>query len=258
MTNMGAVHLKITGGRAELRLDNPAKLNCLTMDMLEQMETHLEAVERASSAVCVLLTAEDSKAFCSGADITGWGNLSPVDFARHWVRRGHRVFDRLAALSAPVIAVMNGHALGGGLELAAACDIRMMRPGVEIGLPESGVGVVPGWSGTQRLRRLLPEPVIKEMALFGRRIDAARANALGFAAEVSEDAAAAAEAAAARIEGLSPRAVETAKAMIHAGAGEQSAPAIEALGGAAVAASADRKEGVAAFREKRKPVFPGG
>ena len=115
------------------------------------------------------------------------GPMAPFDFARHWVREGHRIFDRLARLGKPTIAALNGHAFGGGLELAAACDIRVIAPRATLALPEAGVGIVPGWSGTQRVARLLPEPVVKEMALFGRRIAAERAVALGFAAEVAED-----------------------------------------------------------------------
>ena len=254
---MSAVHLQMHGPVAELRLDNPAKLNCFTVAMLGQLADHLEAIERLAGIACVLVTAEGDKAFCTGADINGWGDLSPAEFARHWVRDGHRIFDRLARLSRPTIAVLNGHAFGGGLELAAACDIRVMAPKATIALPEAGVGIVPGWSGTQRLARLLPEPVIKEMALFGRRIGAERALALGFVAEVAEDPRAAAEAIAARAAGLSPRAVEIAKSMIHAARGEDAGAMIEALGSAAIAATADREEGVSAFRDKRKPEFPG-
>ena len=103
------------------------------------------------------------------------------------VREGHRIFDRLARLCQPTIAVITGPAFGGGLELAAACDIRIMVPEASLAMPEAGVGIVPGWSGTQRLRRLLPEPIIKEMALFGRRLSAERAYQLGFVAEVSKD-----------------------------------------------------------------------
>jgi enoyl-CoA hydratase/carnithine racemase len=254
---MSAVHMDIRGRVAELRLDNPAKLNALTSGMLGQLAGHLDAIERDANIRCVLVTAAASKAFCSGADIAEWGKLSPAEFARHWVRDGHRVFDRLARLSKPTVAVLTGHAFGGGLELAAACDLRVMATGATLGLPESGVGIVPGWSGTQRLARLLPESVLKEMALFGRRIDAARALQLGFVAEVAGDPLAAAEAIAARAVELSPRAVEIAKAMIHAGRSEDAGAMIEALGSAAISASADREEGVGAFREKRKPNFPG-
>ena len=122
---------------------------------------------------------------------------------------------------------------------------------------ESSVGIVPGWSGTQRLARLLPEPVIKEMALFGRRLSAERALALGFAAEVSDDPLETAKAIASKLAATSPAATEIAKYMIHAGAGEDSAAMIEALGGGMIAASADKAEGIEAFRAKRKPVFSG-
>jgi enoyl-CoA hydratase len=254
---MSAVHLHITGRVAELRLDNPAKLNAFSVAMLGQLAAHLEVIERNPDIACVLVTAEPARAFCSGADIEGWADLSPAEFARHWVRDGHRIFDRLARLCRPTIAVIEAHALGGGLELAAACDIRVMAPKATIGLPEAGIGIVPGWSGTQRLARLLPEAVVKEMALFGRRIAADRCLALGFAAEVSDTPRATAEAMAARVCELSPRAVEVAKSMIHAALGEDRSAMIEALGSAAIAASPDRAEGVAAFRAKCKPQFPG-
>lgn len=254
---MSRVHLEISGRVAELRLDNPAKLNALTLAMLADLDQHLETIERDPRIACVLLTATEARAFCSGADILEWGPLSPAEFARHWVRGGHRTFDRLARLGRPTIAVLHAHAFGGGLELAAACDIRVMAPRATIALPEADIGIVPGWSGTQRLARLIPEPVLKEMALFGRRIGAERCVALGFASEVADDPRTTAEAMAARVCELSPRAVETTKAMIHAARGEDPGAMVEALGAAAAAASADREEGVAAFRDKRKPDFPG-
>ncbi len=254
---MSAVHLILRGPVAELRLDNPAKLNALTAAMLAQLSDHLDIVERRADVACVMLTAEGERAFCTGADITAWGDLTPAEFARHWVRDGHRIFDRLARLAKPTIAVLTGHAFGGGLELAAACDIRVMVPRASLALPEAGVGIVPGWSGTQRLLRLLPEPVVKEMALFGRRLSAERALALGFVAEVAEDARGSAEAVALRVAETSPRAVEVAKYMIHAGVGEDRAALIEALGSGMTAGSGDKAEGVAAFRAKRKPKFLG-
>lgn len=254
---MSRVHLELRGPVAELRLDNPAKLNAFTVDMLGQMADHLDVIERNPDLRCVLVTAAEARAFCAGADINGWGDLTPAEFARHWVRGGHRLFDRLARLARPTIAVLHAHAFGGGLELAAACDVRVMAPKATIALPEAGIGIVPGWSGTQRLARLVPEAVLKEMALFGRRIGAERCLGMGFAAEVAEDARAVAEAMAARACELSPRAVETAKAMIHAARGEDAGAMIEALGSAAIAASDDRAEGVGAFRDKRKADFSG-
>ena len=240
-----------------MRLDNPARLNALTPEMLDQIMAHCDAVEREAQVVAVLLTATGPRAFCTGADINAWAGLAPADFARHWVRAGHRVFDRLARLARPTIAVLEGPAYGGGLELAAACDIRVMSPRSKIALPETSVGIVPGWSGSQRLARLLPEAVLKEMALFGRVLSADRAYALGFVAEISDDPGAAALEIAERLRVTSPRATEVAKYMIHAAVGEDRGAMIEALGAGMTAATADKAEGVAAFRARRKPEFPG-
>jgi enoyl-CoA hydratase/carnithine racemase len=254
---MSALHLTIDGSIAEVRLDNPSKLNALTVPMLEALDAHCSRLERDPSVRAVVLTAEGDRAFCTGADIVAWSELAPADFARHWVREGHRIFDRLARLSKPTVAAISGHAFGGGLELAAACDIRVMAPKATLALPEAGVGIVPGWSGTQRLVRLLPEPVIREMALFGRRISAERALGLGFVAELSDDARQTALEVAQRAATLSPRAVEVAKYMIQAGVGEDLSALIEAPCSGRIAASEDRAEGVAAFRAKRRPEFPG-
>lgn len=257
MDAAGALHLGIDGAVAELRLDNPAKLNALTVPMLEALDAHCATLERSPEVRAVILTGTGEKAFCTGADIAAWGPMAPFDFARHWVREGHRIFDRLARLGKPTVAALNGHAFGGGLELAACCDIRVIAPGATLALPEAGIGIVPGWSGTQRLARLLPEPVVRGMALFGQRIGAERAVALGFCAEVADDALAAARLLAERAATLSPRAVEVAKYMIGAGTGEDRAALIEALGAGLIAASADRAEGVGAFAAKRKPRFTG-
>ncbi len=254
---MSAVHLIDHGPVAELRLDNPAKLNALTVEMLGSLGTHCDTIERDAQVRGVVVTAEHSRAFCAGADITAWSPLGPGEFARHWVRDGHRVFDRLARLSKPTVAAIGAHAFGGGLELAAACDIRVMAPDATLALPEAGVGIVPGWSGTQRLVRLLSEPVVKEMALFGRRIDAQRAYTLGFVAQVSEDVRDSAFDVASALAKSSPRATEIAKYMMHAAVGEDRAAMVEALGAGMAGATADRQEGVAAFQEKRKPNFTG-
>ncbi len=254
---MSGVRLHVAGSVAELQLQNPAKLNCLTVEMLDQLASHIEMIEAHAGIRAVVRIGEGEKAFCSGADIKAWADLAPADFARTWVRGGHRSLDRLARLHKPTVAALNGHAFGGGLELAAACDIRVISPEAAIALPEAGVGIVPGWSGSQRLARLIPEGMLKEMALFGRRIGADRLHACGFAAAIARDVRSAAQEIAGRVAALSPRATEITKAMIHAGLGEDSAALIEALGSAAIAATPDRAEGVAAFQGKRKAEFPG-
>ncbi|MDB3865708.1 enoyl-CoA hydratase/isomerase family protein [Amylibacter sp.] len=254
---MSALHLEIHGSTAELCLDNPAKLNALTVQMLQALESHCTTIEKNHDIRAVLLTGEGDRAFCVGADINAWADLPSENFARHWVRDGHRAIDRLAHLSLPTIAVISGHAFGGGLELASACDLRVMSPDATLALPETGVGIVAGWSGSQRLAKHFPPAVLKEMALLGRRLTAERAYQIGYANEVALDAKAAAFAMADEISGKSPRATEVTKYMIQAVLGENSNAMIEALGGGMIFATEDKAEGVASFREKRKPKFPG-
>ncbi|WP_170603937.1 enoyl-CoA hydratase/isomerase family protein [Ruegeria arenilitoris] len=254
---MSGVGFHIVDETAVLTLQNEAKLNALTSEMLEVLEQRVRDVERDGSIRALVLTGAGKKAFCCGADISAWGTLSPAEFARHWVRDGHRIFDRLTRIGKPTIAAINGHAFGGGLELASCCDLRLVAPRATLALPEAKVGIVPGWSGTQRLTRLFPEGAVKEMALFGRRINAERAVTLGYAVEVADDVLSRALEIAAEQQGLSPRATEIAKQMIHAAVDEDKHAAVEALGSAAVAASADRDEGVAAFMDKRNPNFSG-
>ncbi len=252
---MNDVHLTVHNGIAELQLDNPAKLNALTPKMLSALDHHLKALETHDFLRCVVLTAVGERAFCVGADINAWADLSSEDFARHWIRNGHRIFDRIARLHVPTIAALSGPAFGGGLELAAACDLRIAGENVTMALPETGIGIVPGWSGTQRLVQLLPTAVVKELVLTGRHLSADRAYNLGFVAAVVNDPLAEALVLAAEISGKAPQATEVAKYMLSAALGEDRSAMIEALGGAVMAGSAEKTEGVAAFRAKRPANF---
>jgi enoyl-CoA hydratase len=157
----------------------------------------------------------------------------------------------------PLIAALNGHALGGGLELAALRRYPHREAQVKIGLPEPGLGMIPGWSGTQRAARRFGSSLVRRMALFGEVFSAEQALAQGLVDQVvaTGEGPAAAEAAATRVLKRAPRATELTKMLINAAEGEENARVVEALAGAAAAASADLAEGLAAYRDKRPPAF---
>lgn len=252
---MSDIDLILHGSIAQLHLNNPTKLNVLTISMMSKLEQHCSDLENNPNIKIVLLTAEGKKAFCAGADIREWADIEPDDFARHWVRNGHRVFKRLANLTKPTIAVISAHAFGGGLELAAACDLRVISPKATLSLPENSVGIVPGWSGTQRLLKQLPPAILKQMAFLGYRLSAERAFEIGFVNAVSDDAFQTSFSMAEEILNKSSAATEITKYMIQAALGEETEAIIEALGSGMISATHDKAEGVNAFREKRKPIF---
>lgn len=254
---MSALHLKTEDGIAMLTLDNPSKLNALTIPMLEALDAHCAVLEQDSDVGVVILCAKGDRAFCVGADINAWADLSPRDFARNWVRTGHRIFNRLAQLPQPTIAVLSGPAFGGGLELATTCDLRVSSPGAILALPETSVGIVPGWSGSQRLADHLPPAILKEMALLGHRLSAERGYQLGYINEIAEDPLACAYGMAKKILSKSSYATEITKCMIQSALGEATSEMVEVLGGGMIASSHDKVEGIQAFREKRKPKFQG-
>jgi len=153
--------------------------------------------------------------------------------------------------------VLNGHCLGGGLELAACADYRIAEAHVKVGQPESGLGIIPGWSGTQRAARRFGAQIVRRMAIFGEVYTADQALPLGLVDRVVEKGAGlhAAHELVNKLRGRSPRATELAKMMINAAEGEDRERVIEAFAGNLAAASSDLQEGVGAFREKRKPDF---
>lgn len=253
------VRLERLGPVATLTLARAEKLNALTGAMLAELARVADELEHDDGVLAVILTGDGSKAFCAGADIAEWGSLPPLAFGRRWVGEGHRVFDRLARLRQPVIAMLNGAALGGGLELAATADLRIAEAHARVGLPESRVGVTPGWSGTQRLVRRAGSQAVRRLALTGEPLDAAEALRLGLVDEVHATGAgmARARALAAAIAERAPVAVQLVKLMVNAAEGEEASAAVEILAGALAAGTADAKEGVVAFKEKRAPRFGG-
>jgi enoyl-CoA hydratase/carnithine racemase len=252
------IKIEIDDAIAVLTVARPEKLNAFDIDMLKALSAACDTVEADASVRVVILTGE-GKAFSAGGDIKAWGAMSPNEFGHHWVRFGHRVFERLATLRMPVIAAMNGHALGGGLELAAAADIRIAEAQIKIGLPETGLGMVPGWSGTQRLVKRFGAQVVRRMVLGGEMFTAEEARALGLVDAVADSGTvlAVAKDYAGRIARRGPAALEICKLMIASANGEDNGTAVEALGSMLAAKTGDMKEGVAAFAGKRPAEFKG-
>lgn len=244
--------LAISGDIAWLTIRRPDKLNALDADMVDALMPICRAIERSTARVAIL-TGEGSRSFCAGGDIDAWSSASPKAFARHWVRDGHAAFDALARLSVPLIAVLNGHTLGGGLELAACADLRIAEAHVRIGQPEPGLGIIPGWSGTQRVARRFGAQIVRRMSLFGEVYTADQALDLGLVDQVvaTGEGLAAGERAAARVIGRSGRAVELTKMLINAAEGEENERIVESFAGEIAAGSEELQEGLAAFREKR-------
>jgi len=258
MPDFEHVRLEVDGEIATVTLDRADKLNALTLDMLDDLSRIAADLDADKTLRCVILTAAGDKAFCVGADIRAWSALEPLDMWRTWIKRGHQVFDQWARLRLPVIAAINGLALGGGLELAAAADIRVARIGAGFGLPEAGIGTVPGWSGTQRLVTLLGPARVKLLAMTGRRIDTDEAFRIGLIAEpASSNIIERARAIADEIRRMAPVSVQLVKQLIDAGAGAGLAAALEAMAGALAASTADAREGKASFVEKRAARYHG-
>jgi enoyl-CoA hydratase/carnithine racemase len=252
------VELTFEGPLANLTLKRAEKLNALDRQMIDALADAARAIE-ASRDVRVAILSGEGKAFCAGGDIAAWSSLPALEMWRDWTRSGHRAFEALARLRVPLIAALTGHAFGGGLELAAVADIRIAETGIKLGLPESGLGMAPGWSGTQRLVRRFGPSVVRRMALAGAMFTAEEALALGLVDEVTEQGAGLARAkiVAGEIAKRGPVAVQMVKAMINVAEGEDRDAPIEGLAGALTALTEDLSEGVAAFRAKRAPSFAG-
>jgi enoyl-CoA hydratase len=241
---------------ATICLDRPAKHNALTPEMLEQLERILIALDSNRDVRAVLVTAVGDRSFCAGADIKRFKALQPLDMWAYWTRLGHRVFDRLAELRQPTIAAVSGNAYGGGFELALACDLRIVAEDATLGLTEVGIGALPGWGGTGRLRDLVGAGRAKELIFTGEPLTADHALGWGVANQLAprSQVITAAHALANKIAGRAPIAVQMAKQAIDAG---DAFTAMEQISSAATAFTEDAAEGFASFVEKREPRYRG-
>ena len=254
------VALETRGRVAVLTLDRPERLNTLSPDMLDDLAARLGEVEADEGVGAAVITGAGDKAFSAGADVSLVREASPLE-ARRFAARGHATVDRVEALPKPVIAAVNGYALGGGCELALACDVRLASDRAQLGLPEVSLGIFPGWGGTQRMPRLIGPGRAKELILTGRRVAAEEALAMGLVERVvpHDELLEAAVELAAEMADRPGWALAAAKEMVNrAGDGDQAGNLARELDLFALAFDTeDQREGMAAFFEKRPPIFRG-
>lgn len=253
------VRLERTGSVATVTIHRPEVLNALNSTVFAGLEAALAEIENDPSLRCVIITGAGSRAFCAGADIKQLDALGAAA-ALEFMALGQRIFDRLAYAATPTIAAINGHALGGGLELAMACDIRIAAETARLGQPEITLGSIPGWGGTQRLPLLVGLGRARELVLTGRIIDAPEAERIGLVSQVTPASLLVdrARETAERIATLPPVALALAKDALRQVEGDlESGLRVEREHVARTFATEDQREGTRAFFEKRKPVFHG-
>jgi enoyl-CoA hydratase/carnithine racemase len=261
MSESSAVTLTRQGRVAIVTLNRPDAANALSLALVAGLRDAFAEITRTDpQAAAVVVTAAGDKAFCAGADLKERLTFT-VEKTRSFLDQLGGLLDSIAAFPRPVIAALNGAALGGGLELALACDLRIAATGVGLGLPEVRLGIIPGAGGTQRLSRLVGPAVAKELILTGRRIDADRARELGIVNLVvpREALLETAVALGNEIAEAAPLAVAEAKRAIDDGLTLSMAQglAVERAAYEVCLASEDRNEGLRSFADKRKPVWRG-
>ena len=244
-----------------LSVDRPEKLNALNSDVLDQLGEAVDAAASDPALRCLVLTGAGEKAFIAGADIGELAKLTPVEGREH-SRRGQALLDRIESLPAPTIAAINGYAYGGGLELAMACTIRVASENARMGLPETSLGILPGYGGTQRLARHVGRARAFELVLTSEKgLTAAEAERIGLVNRVvpAGQALPAAMEIARKIRANGPTACRYALEAIRRGLDMplSEGQVLEATLFGLCAATEDMKEGMTAFLEKRPPKFTG-
>lgn len=253
-TGDSRVELGLEGSIATITLARPEKLNALDLPMIQALEKAAHLIDANSALKVAIITGAGARAFCAGGDIAAWSALEAEGFGLQWVRIGHRAFDALTRLRVPLIAALNGSVMGGGLELAATADFRIAEEHIIFSLPETGLGIIPGWSGTQRAVARFGSQAVRRMALGGETFSAEEAKQLGLADKVvaKGESQRAAHVVAQHLAKRSSFASAAVKMMINAAEGEDGPRAIEALSGIAVAHSSELKAGIKSFDAKKK------
>ncbi|OYT47785.1 crotonase [Candidatus Bathyarchaeota archaeon ex4484_231] len=243
-----------------ITLNRPHRLNAFNDVLMDELSEVLDTVDKDASVRCVIITGEGDRAFSAGADITAFPKVTPV-LAAEFSRRGQKVFSKVEELSKPVIAAINGYALGGGLELALACDFRIASEHAELGNPEVNLGMIPGWGGTQRLVRIVGLRNAKRIVMLGDRIKADEALKMGLVDKVVpfEKLREEAKALAQRLCEGPPIALKYAKHAVNFGSQVplEFGLRIEAGLMALLFSTQDIKRGIEAFMSRRKPEFKG-
>jgi enoyl-CoA hydratase len=249
-----------TDGLALITICRPEKLNALNQALISELGEAFRIAREDASVKALILTGAGDKAFVAGADI---GELAKVDAieAERISRRGQEIFRELETLRKPSVAAINGFALGGGLELAMCCTIRIASPNAKLGQPEVKLGIVPGYGATQRLPRLIGRGRALELLLSGDSIDAAEAYRIGLvnAIAAQSELIAAAKQWVGKVAANGPLAVALTMESVDCGldGGIAAGLRFEAMAFGLTAGSEDRHEGTSAFLEKRKAVFTG-
>ncbi|MBU8711686.1 enoyl-CoA hydratase-related protein [Brevibacillus sp. FSL K6-0770] len=241
-------------------LDRPDVFNCLNLETLTELRKLIAELACDRSTRVVIVTGAGDKAFCSGADLKERRGMSPEQ-VEVYIRTIRDTFSELEKLQKPVIAALNGLALGGGTELALACDLRIMSEQAQMGLTETSLGIIPGAGGTQRLPRLVGKGIAKELIFTARRVFPAEALAIGLVNRVvpHEQLMNVSMELAAQIASNAPLALAQAKFAIDCGSEVELATGLmmESNAYQLLVPTKDRLEGLAAFAEKRKPIYRG-